>query len=145
MNSPEDVVWALISAWEIKMATSLLSVSHSCIRRVTDYYLLRRERERTLAASGEGEAGTAALCSKGKSLSAMELYKAIYTYSTSACKFITARRTPGRYVQGWTGLTEYNLSFSPSLARSSGCKYSQASAKSMCDWWSWCGGDRNRL
>lgn len=81
------------------MATSLLSVSHSCIRRVTDYYLLRRENENL----GEGEAGTAALCSKGKSLSAMELYKAIYTYSTSACKFITARRTPGRYVHGLNG------------------------------------------
>lgn len=44
------------------MAASLLFFSHSCIRRVTDYYLLRRER--TLAANGEGEAGTAALCSE---------------------------------------------------------------------------------
>lgn len=84
------------------MAASLLSVSHSCIRR-GDRLLLTEERERTLAANGEGEAGTAALCSKGKSLSAMELYKAIYTYSTSACKFITARRTTGRYVHWWNG------------------------------------------
>lgn len=62
-----------------------------------------REREKTLAANAEGEAGTAALCSKGKSFSVMELYKAIYTYSTSACKFINGSMHAGQVRAGLNG------------------------------------------